>query len=586
MTSFGPSPGYRNPTSDRPRGWRTYAEFGGGPMRDWGAHLFDQAVQLAGPAPLSVFARRAVPAGLGRGDGGHGLAALPPGAGRGRRGAEGLRYGIETGSISALPEARAGSCGAPKGPTSSTGRDPQEAALHRGEVGPRVMDAEHAPKVVRYVDGEVREVAVEQVPGDYAGVLRQRRGRDPGGARPGGGAGERAALHPAPPGGVPLASAGPARRRRPGRPGRPGRADLDPSLPRRQEQEHSVSRGACTSCATTPGPERPIAAGTGQQRAAAHRAPAGKERAGGRVPAPGRPGRSGAGGYGAGNPILFPFPNRVRGGRYSFEGQAYQLDVNETAPGNHIHGLVAQAPWKVEGAGASDRAGRLAAGLDRPAADPECARQYPFPCPPDGDHPAARTASLVQAVEAPQHGPGRLPMGFGTHPWFPAALGGGSREATQVRVPGNRYWELENLVPTGRDGGGAESTPGSSTCGSGRRWTATRTTTSLPTWCAARTAGARRGSVTRRRAGARGGGQPGVPGVGDLRPHDAPGGVPGAVHRDDGRRKSAAPGSGRGAGGARPWRVLDGDDPHLTARSQVVAHQHPRRGPGTWDVRL
>src|SRR6266545_1277579 len=33
VTSFGPSPGYRNPTSDRPRGWRTYAEFGGGPMR-------------------------------------------------------------------------------------------------------------------------------------------------------------------------------------------------------------------------------------------------------------------------------------------------------------------------------------------------------------------------------------------------------------------------------------------------------------------------------------------------------------------------------------------------------------------------
>ena len=55
VTSFGPSPGYRNPTSDRPRGWRTYAEFGGGPMRDWGAHLFDQAVQLAGPDPLAVF---------------------------------------------------------------------------------------------------------------------------------------------------------------------------------------------------------------------------------------------------------------------------------------------------------------------------------------------------------------------------------------------------------------------------------------------------------------------------------------------------------------------------------------------------
>jgi scyllo-inositol 2-dehydrogenase (NADP+) len=56
VTSMGPSPGYSRPTSDRPRGWRTYAEFGGGPMRDWGAHLFDQAVQLAGPAPETIFA--------------------------------------------------------------------------------------------------------------------------------------------------------------------------------------------------------------------------------------------------------------------------------------------------------------------------------------------------------------------------------------------------------------------------------------------------------------------------------------------------------------------------------------------------
>ena len=208
MTSFGPSPGYRNPTSDRPRGWRTYAEFGGGPMRDWGAHLFDQAVQIAGPAPLRVFARRAVPAGLGRGDGGDGLAALPPG-GRPEEpagGAEGLRYGIETGSISALPKPRWFVRGS-EGAYLQYGRDAQEAALHRGEVGPRVMDAEHAPKVVRYLEGEVRDVAVEQVPGDYGEYYRNVgaaiRGEAPLAVR----AGERAALHPPPPGGLPLRGA-------------------------------------------------------------------------------------------------------------------------------------------------------------------------------------------------------------------------------------------------------------------------------------------------------------------------------------------------------------------------------------------
>ena len=39
----------------------------------------------------------------------------------------------------------------------------------------------------------------------------------------------------------------------------------------------------------------------------------------------------GANGYSAGNPILFPFPNRVKGGVYVFDGRRHQLDVNETA---------------------------------------------------------------------------------------------------------------------------------------------------------------------------------------------------------------------------------------------------------------
>jgi predicted dehydrogenase len=47
------------------------------------------------------------------------------------------------------------------------GRDAQEAALNRGEVGPRVMDAENAPRVVRWEDGALRDVPVQQVPGNY-----------------------------------------------------------------------------------------------------------------------------------------------------------------------------------------------------------------------------------------------------------------------------------------------------------------------------------------------------------------------------------------------------------------------------------
>ena len=50
VTSFGPSPGYRNPTSDRPRGWRTYAEFGGGRCGT-GAHLSIRRCRSPGRRP-------------------------------------------------------------------------------------------------------------------------------------------------------------------------------------------------------------------------------------------------------------------------------------------------------------------------------------------------------------------------------------------------------------------------------------------------------------------------------------------------------------------------------------------------------
>ncbi len=38
--------------------------------------------------------------------------------------------------------------------------------------------------------------------------------------------------------------------------------------------------------------------------------------------------------------LLFPWPNRIDGGRYNFMGIEYQLPINEVATGNAIHGFV------------------------------------------------------------------------------------------------------------------------------------------------------------------------------------------------------------------------------------------------------
>lgn len=48
-----------------------------------------------------------------------------------------------------------------------------------------------------------------------------------------------------------------------------------------------------------------------------------------------------------GNPILFP-PNRIRGGKFTFEGREYAFPINEPSTGCHIHGALYETPFGVE----------------------------------------------------------------------------------------------------------------------------------------------------------------------------------------------------------------------------------------------
>jgi aldose 1-epimerase len=53
---------------------------------------------------------------------------------------------------------------------------------------------------------------------------------------------------------------------------------------------------------------------------------------------------------GSGIPLLFPFPNRICEGRYSWEGKDYELPsdtVGFDGMGNAIHGFVIDRPWRV-----------------------------------------------------------------------------------------------------------------------------------------------------------------------------------------------------------------------------------------------
>ncbi len=47
-----------------------------------------------------------------------------------------------------------------------------------------------------------------------------------------------------------------------------------------------------------------------------------------------------------GTPLLFP-PNRIKGGKFTFDGREYSLPINEEATGCFLHGTLHETPFEV-----------------------------------------------------------------------------------------------------------------------------------------------------------------------------------------------------------------------------------------------
>lgn len=151
---------------------------------------------------------------------------------------------------------------------------------------------------------------------------------------------------------------------------------------------------------------------------------------------------------GFGIPILFPFPNRVRDGKYSFEGKTYEFE-EKTGLGNSIHGLVYTRPWQVESKEASDDGAVLVSRFDM-SDFPGLEKQYPFPFELRVTY-TLKDGALFFDVDVKNIGNGNMPMGFGIHPYFSAPLFENTDPAEcKIRVPASQYWELEDFLPTGK----------------------------------------------------------------------------------------------------------------------------------------
>ena len=149
-----------------------------------------------------------------------------------------------------------------------------------------------------------------------------------------------------------------------------------------------------------------------------------------------------------GNPILFPYPNRVRNARYSFGGATHRLRAFPEG-GHAIHGLVLDQPWKVMET--QTTGGARLTSVFRWEDHPSVHEQYPFPFVFTVTYTLGG-ATIKMESRAQNVGQGRLPFGFGIHPYFRLPLSeDGRRQDCLIQVSASGQWELgPELLPTGR----------------------------------------------------------------------------------------------------------------------------------------
>jgi aldose 1-epimerase len=139
---------------------------------------------------------------------------------------------------------------------------------------------------------------------------------------------------------------------------------------------------------------------------------------------------------------LIPWPNRLRDGRYSFDGEEYHLPLTEPEAGNAIHGLLRWRNWRA----LEREADRVVMGT----------RLHPMPgWPFPLDVAIAYTLAddgLTVQTSVTNLGPRPCPFGCGQHPYLSAGPGWKLDECRLHLAAGTRILtDPDRQLPTGTE---------------------------------------------------------------------------------------------------------------------------------------
>jgi len=142
--------------------------------------------------------------------------------------------------------------------------------------------------------------------------------------------------------------------------------------------------------------------------------------------------------HGAGQ-LLAPWPNRIDGGRYAFDGARFQLALTEPAHGNAIHGLTRWAPWTIVGHDAGSVLLRSA---------PHGYQGYPFCLEIEAGYRLHPDRGLHVAITARNRGSHAAPYGTGSHPYLTVRTP--SVDGCELSLPAASWLPIDDRgIPSG-----------------------------------------------------------------------------------------------------------------------------------------
>ena len=134
--------------------------------------------------------------------------------------------------------------------------------------------------------------------------------------------------------------------------------------------------------------------------------------------------------------ILFPFPNRIKDGAYSYDGISQQIRINEKELNNALHGIVYDKSFELVSSEASKEVATIELSYNYDGAQ----TGFPFPFQLIMKYQISSIGDLELHFHVKNTGKTAFPMGMGWHPYFAV----NNLENCQLSFPSRDFYKCNN----------------------------------------------------------------------------------------------------------------------------------------------